>query len=53
MSVKDPVCGVPLDPEKAEFKVEFLNKQYYFDMSIACTALSKALRSPISPWKSA
>ena len=31
MSVKDPVCGMPLDPEKTEFKVEFLAKQYYFD----------------------
>ncbi len=31
MSVKDPVCGMPLDPEKTEFKVEFLTKQYYFD----------------------
>jgi len=31
LSVKDPVCGMPLDPEKTEFKVEFLTKQYYFD----------------------
>jgi starch phosphorylase len=31
MSVKDPMCGMPLDPEKTEFKVEFLTKQYYFD----------------------
>jgi starch phosphorylase len=31
VSVKDPVCGMPLDPEKTEFKVEFLTKQYYFD----------------------
>jgi starch phosphorylase len=29
--VKDPVCGMPLDPKKAEFKMEFLTKQYYFD----------------------
>jgi len=31
VSVKDPVCGTPLDPKKAEFKMEFLTKQYYFD----------------------
>jgi starch phosphorylase len=31
MSVKDPVCGMPLDSEKTQFKTEFLNKQYYFD----------------------
>src|SRR5271157_1354529 len=31
MSVKDPVCGMPLDPAKAEFKVEFLTRQYCFD----------------------
>ncbi len=31
LSVKDPVCGMPLDPEKTEFKTEFLTKQYYFD----------------------
>ncbi len=29
--MKDPVCGMPLDPEKTEFKLEFLTKQYYFD----------------------
>jgi len=31
LSVKDPVCGMPLDPKKTEFKMEFLTKQYYFD----------------------
>jgi starch phosphorylase len=31
LSVKDPLCGMPLDPKKTEFKVEFLTKQYYFD----------------------
>jgi starch phosphorylase len=31
VSVKDPVCGMPLDPRKTEFKIEFLTKQYYFD----------------------
>ncbi|MCW4046306.1 MAG: alpha-glucan family phosphorylase [Candidatus Bathyarchaeota archaeon] len=31
MIVKDPVCGMPLDPEKANFKTDFLAKQYYFD----------------------
>jgi starch phosphorylase len=31
MSVRDPVCGMPLDPSKIEFKTNFLSKQYYFD----------------------
>ncbi len=31
MSVKDPVCGMPLDPMKTEFRLEFLSRQYFFD----------------------
>jgi starch phosphorylase len=31
MSVKDPVCGIPLDPSKTQFTAIFLSKQYYFD----------------------
>ena len=31
MSTKDPVCGTILDPNKAEYDVEFLGRQYYFD----------------------
>jgi len=31
MSVKDPVCGMPLDPAKAPFTTNFLSRQYYFD----------------------
>ena len=31
MSVKDPVCGMPLDPKKTPFSTEFLGRQYYFD----------------------
>ncbi|HIJ08914.1 TPA: alpha-glucan family phosphorylase [Candidatus Bathyarchaeota archaeon] len=31
MIVKDPVCGMPLDPEKATFKTDFLSKNYFFD----------------------
>jgi starch phosphorylase len=31
LSVKDPVCGIRLDPEKTLFKTEFLGNQYYFD----------------------
>ena len=31
MSVRDPVCGMPLDPSKAQFTTNFLSKQYYFD----------------------
>ena len=29
--MKDPVCGIRLDPEKTPFKTEFLGNQYYFD----------------------
>ena len=31
MSTKDPVCGMPLDPERSQFSAMFLTKQYYFD----------------------
>ena len=31
MSVKDPVCGMPLDPSKTQFTTNFLVRQYYFD----------------------
>ncbi len=31
MSVKDPVCGMLIDPGKTLFSTEFLGKQYYFD----------------------
>jgi starch phosphorylase len=31
MSVKDPVCGILLDPSKAPFSTEFLENRYYFD----------------------
>ena len=31
MNAKDPVCGMPLDSEKTEFRTKFLTKQYYFD----------------------
>ena len=31
MSVKDPVCGMPLDPSKTQFKTNFLSRPYYFD----------------------
>ncbi len=31
LSVKDPVCGMRLDPEKTPFKTVFLGNQYYFD----------------------
>jgi starch phosphorylase len=30
MSVIDPVCGMPVDPETTEFKVERWGKTYYF-----------------------
>ncbi len=29
--VKDPVCGMPLDPSKTQFATNFLSRQYYFD----------------------
>jgi starch phosphorylase len=31
MSVKDPVCGMWLDPGKTPFSAELLGRQYYFD----------------------
>ena len=31
MSVRDPVCGMPLDPSTAPFITNFLLRQYYFD----------------------
>ena len=31
MSVKDPVCGMPLDPQKTQYTAEFLGGHYYFD----------------------
>ncbi len=31
MLFKDPVCGMPVDPQKTPFKAQFLGKQYYFD----------------------
>lgn len=31
MLIKDPVCGMPLDPSKAQFTANFLSRQYYFD----------------------
>jgi starch phosphorylase len=30
MTVIDPVCGMPIDPEKSEFKVDMWGKKYYF-----------------------
>jgi glycogen phosphorylase len=31
VSVKDPVCGTIVDPQKTLFKAQFLGNQYYFD----------------------
>ena len=28
--IRDPVCGMPVDEEKKEFKVEVRGKTYYF-----------------------
>ncbi|HUW49175.1 MAG TPA: YHS domain-containing protein, partial [Patescibacteria group bacterium] len=44
MSVKDPVCGMPLDPEKTEFTVEFLAKQYYFDSEYCMHSFIEGLK---------
>ncbi len=30
MIIRDPICGMPLDPEKTTFKTETLGKTYYF-----------------------
>ena len=31
MTVIDPVCGMPLDPDKTQFKVDVRGRAYYFD----------------------
>jgi starch phosphorylase len=31
MTVIDPVCGMPVDPEKSEFKVDAWGRKYFFD----------------------
>jgi starch phosphorylase len=31
MSIKDPVCGMPLDPKTARYRLEFFGRQYFFD----------------------
>ena len=31
MSIKDPVCGMRIDPQKTPFKAQFLGNQYFFD----------------------
>jgi len=31
VTVIDPVCGMPLDPEKAQFKADVRGRTYYFD----------------------
>ena len=31
MNVKDPICGMSLEPNETKFKSEFLTKQCYFD----------------------
>jgi starch phosphorylase len=30
LTAKDPICGLPVEPEKAEFKVEVRGRTYYF-----------------------
>jgi starch phosphorylase len=30
MTIIDPVCGMPVDPEKSEFKVDVWGRKYYF-----------------------
>jgi starch phosphorylase len=41
LSVKDPVCGMPLDPKKTDFKMEFLTNQYYFDSEYCMRSFSE------------
>jgi starch phosphorylase len=38
MSVRDPVCGMPLDPSKTQFTANFLSTQYYFDSEYCMTS---------------
>lgn len=30
MTAKDPICGLPVEPERAEFRVEIRGRTYYF-----------------------
>ena len=38
MSTKDPVCGMPIDPQKAQYTCEFLGRQHYFDSEYCMTS---------------
>jgi starch phosphorylase len=38
MLVKDPVCGMPLDPAEARYTTNFLSRQYYFDSEYCMTS---------------
>ncbi len=42
--MKDPVCGLPLDPGKTEFTAEFLAKHYYFDSEYCMRSFVKGPR---------
>ena len=39
MSVKDPICGMPLDPSKTQFTANFLSRQYNFDSEYCMSSL--------------
>ena len=38
MLTKDPICGMPLDPQKTKFSSEFLGKEYFFDSKDCMTS---------------
>ena len=44
MSVKDPVCGMPLDPSKTQFTKNFLSKQYYFDSEYCMSSFIEGVK---------
>ena len=44
MSVKDSVCGMPLDPSKTQFTANFLSRQYYFDSEYCMTSFIDGIK---------
>ena len=44
MNVKDPICGMSLEPNETKFKSEFLTKQCYFDSEYCMRSFIEGLR---------
>jgi len=44
VNVKDPICGMSLEPNETKFKSEFLTKQCYFDSEYCMRSFIEGLR---------